>query len=214
MKGTGGKLRGAWLARVRRFAFFGSLLAVGLYGRAASAAEPTKPTEEAAPPEPTYDAERLRVRFGFDAAGGAMIGRAAAHTVAIRVGAQLGSTFGLHYQALGGLFFGTGDAGGLMSHAAMGALVLGDTVELGFGPSFTLRGAQRDAESGIFPSLNARLAFMFGADARRPGRRSGLSFVFHVQPTFVKARTFAGGTETEVGITRTLFLLGLGGEWY
>lgn len=213
MKGAGGEHRGAWLARARRFAFCGTFLAVALAVRPASAAE-TKPAEEAAPPEPTYDAERLRVRFGFDAAGGAMIGRAAAHTVALRVGTQLGSTFGVHYQALGGVFFGSGDAGGFVSHAAMGALVLGDTVELGLGPSFTLRGAQRDAESGIFASLNARLAFMFGADARRPGRRSGLSFVFHVQPTFVKARTFSNGTETEVGITRTLFLLGLGGEWY
>jgi hypothetical protein len=180
-------------------------------GRSA-AAEDTKPAAEPARTEPTYDAERLRVRFGFDAAGGTMIGRAAAHTVALRVGAQLGSTFGLHYQALGGVFFGAGDAGGFVSHAAMGSLVLGDMVELGLGPSFTIRGAQRDAESGVFPSLNARLAFMFGADAQRPGRRSGLSLVFHVQPTFVNA--FSSSAATDNGITRTMFLLGLGGEWY
>ena len=167
------------------------------------------PVEKRAPtpkPDPTYDLDRTRLRFGFDANGGAIVGRGIAHTVAIRLGVQATSVLGAYYQAQAGVFAGR-DFGGLMFHSFMGSLVLNDIMELSAGPSLDLRsGTMRTREEGVFGGVATRVAFMLGADAKRPGNRSGLSLVFHAHPTFVRTDTTT--------FVRTLFAFGLGGEWY
>jgi hypothetical protein len=157
-------------------------------------------------PEPTYDLDRTRLRFGFDANGGAVVGRGVAHTVALRLGVQATSVLGAYYQAQAGVFAGS-DLGGLMFNSLMGSLVLNDIMELSAGPSLDLRaGSMRTREEGVFAGVATRLAFMLGADAKRPGDRSGLSLVFHAHPTFIRTDTTT--------FVRTLFVFGLGGEWY
>ncbi len=157
-------------------------------------------------PEPTYDLDRTRLRFGFDANGGAVVGRGVAHTVALRLGVQANSVLGAYYQVQAGVFAGS-DFGGLMFNSLMGSLVLNDVMELSAGPSLDVRsGSMRTREEGVFAGMATRLAFMLGADAKRPGKRSGLSLVFHAHPTFVRTDT--------TSFVRTLFVFGLGGEWY
>jgi hypothetical protein len=167
---------------------------------------PTPP--RAAPPaiEPTYDLDRTRLRFGFDANGGAIVGRGVAHTVAIRLGVQATRVLGAYYQAQAGVFAGR-DFGGLMFNSIMGSLVLNDIMELSAGPSLDLRsGTMPTRQEGVYGGVATRVAFMLGADAKRPGNRSGLSLSFHAHPTFVRT--------DNTTFVRTLFAFGLGGEWY
>jgi len=161
--------------------------------------------QTAAPPAP-LDPDRLRARFGFDVAGGSIVGRGAGPLASVRVGLQLSALLGVHVQTQLGGFIGN-DFGFFSNNAIMGSLVLEDLVELSAGPSIDVRATGTSLDQGAFPGVATRLGFLVGQGTHRAGRRSGISIVFHAHPTFLP-------TESGGQVTRTLFAFGLGGEWF
>lgn len=145
------------------------------------------------------------MRFGFDANGGTIVGRAAVHSIALRLGVQATNILGVQYQLQTGGVLGVRDFGAFMFHSVLGSLVLSDVMELAVGPSIDLRAGSFGSAHGAAPGLATRLAFMLGKDAHTSGRRSGVSVGFHIHPTFI------GGESPSI---RTLFAVGVGGEWY
>jgi hypothetical protein len=167
----------------------------------------------AAAPASAQYRDRSRLRFGVSGVGGGFVGSAHGFVGGIspRVGIQVNDLFAVYVQGQGliGQFLPRpGDnLAGFAFHTLMFELTLGDSFQLGVGPSLDfVWGCNADYQascvgSGPYLGADARVAFLVGG--RGPGRRSGLAFSLDVHPTWF------GGEHAAIAL-----LFGVGYELY